>query len=918
MNISKLNLFTRQTDATAVEQGFHYQKLKTLKSWLANRIQEKDEDIFCDYEEDIFQRDIYAGTAKFRQIKLYSTNFTFSKVEVKKCIAHFFMLFVKGNYLFDEVTFLFETNSKIGRKIKGNDADLLLEWYQNQDNMSEELLQRCRLKVKVILDEYINEVYEKRMDSISKPDLQAAKAIYDQLSDETWNRFVKSIRWQFDEIDQSQAIPETVAEIESLIKQLPLPIDKTKTSTYISVLHYEIAQKSLNPDEESSKINNQLLDILLLGTGNKDQQWYANTFDKWKDVKKVDRFNIGVFFELISAVRHCRWEMGKTEHLEIWLPILVLYIEHRDIIVSCKRKAIYEFLFLLLSPDLEEGTTKYDFEGQEDLILFYFENIDHRLSISSIEEDITLMQLLELQVLNDTVELTLEDLKGWKNNILNTIDQQQLTTTSIDDRCQLLELKGSFHYHTENQRPLKDRMQQGLDHYRQIIPLLPECQSYSITTLSEIMNQILKQCIKAGRSDEELEEIEAFLNEIEDHAKKTSNQSTSAQTLADRAAAYIEKPSVKGFVKALESLHRAKDMLQLKDTKENYIIVMLSISEVYLALGLNMASKQYALAAVWACFHFGDATALNRISDGYAYVFRADYNQGAWMSALDDFRQYIKVRIEFNSNAMNIEDDVIYRNILIDLAVILASSPALHPELRVFIENQKKELGWIYTDELPPLLLPLESALSGDDKIKTILRGKIAGVPLSDLGKEREILFKSMDIDWFIKFENTAQLNAIGEEFCATLQIFLSEIKAFGKDFKFHNKSIQVKIFESADYSEGMRSDSGNAGWFITGIPAFESSDKQKMRFHYSWIGANLTTLLLKNSLLTREEFNILVKSLYENRKLADKIQSMNIYQKLYFNLLKPEDFNSSQRQHFSKPNLDSDYNLLMNTLKDS
>jgi hypothetical protein len=916
MNISKLNLFTKKTDASATEKGFHFQKLKTLKSWLENRIQEKDEDIFCDYEEDIFQRDIYAGIAKFRQIKLYSRNFSFSKEEIKKSIAHFFMLFVKGNYLFDEVTFLFETNSGIARETRGNDAGLLSEWYKNQDNMSEELLEKCRLKVKVILDEYINEVYENHMDSLSKSDLQTAKVIYDQLSDETWNSFIKSIKWQFDEIDQVHAIPKIIAEIETLISQLPLPIDQSKRTTYISVLHYEIAERSLNPDEESSKINNHLLDVLLLGTGDKDHQWYANTFDKWKDTEKLDQFNIGVFFELISAVRYCRWEMGKTAHLEIWLPILDLYIKHSDIIVSCKRKAIYEFLFLLLSPNLEEGSTKYDFEGQEDLIRFYFENIDYRLSLSSIEEDITLMQLLEVQVLNGTVELTLEDLKGWKTNILNIIDQQLLTITSADDRCQLLELKGSFYFHTENQKPLKDRMQQGLDYYMQIIPLLPETHSYSIAKLSEIMTQILEQCIKAGRSDEELENVEAFLNEIEEHAKKTSSQSTSAQTLADRAAAYVQKPSVKNFLKALECLHRAKELLQLKDTKENYIIVMLSISKVYSILGLNMAAKQYALAGVWACFYFGDATALNRISDSYAYVFRADYNQGAWISALDDFYQYIKLRIEFKSDAMNIEADAVYRNTLIELAVILVCSPVLHPELSVFIENQKKELGWIYTEELPALLLSLERNFSDTDEMKKILRGKITGVPLSDLGQEREILFKSMDIDWLIKFKNTVQLNAIGEEFCATLQIVLCEIKASGKDFKFHSKSVKIKILESAGYNEIMRPNPDNTDWWTAGIPVFESTDQQKMRFHYAFVGGNVTTLLMENSILNREEFNILIKYLYENRKLADKIQSMNIYQKLYFNLLRPEDFNGSQRQYFSKPTLDCDYYKLMNTLK--
>src|SRR5690606_17736584 len=129
-------------------------------------------------------------------------------------------------------------------------------------------------------------------------------------------------------------------------------------------------------------------------------------------------------------------------------------------------------------------------------------------------------------------------------------------------------------------------------------------------------------------------------------------------------------------------LHRAKELFQLKDTKENYIIVMLGLSEIYSILGLNIAAKQYALAGVWACFHFGDATALNRISDSYAYVFRADYNQGAWMSALDDFRQYIKVRIEFKSDPINIEADAVYIKYLIVYAVSIELWPLYHTESR--------------------------------------------------------------------------------------------------------------------------------------------------------------------------------------------------------------------------------------------
>ena len=89
-NISKLYLFSKDTDAVETARGFKFQELKTLETWLSNKIEGKNESVYCDYEEDIFQRDFNSFTSKFRQIKLYSSkNFSFSSIEIKKALAHF-------------------------------------------------------------------------------------------------------------------------------------------------------------------------------------------------------------------------------------------------------------------------------------------------------------------------------------------------------------------------------------------------------------------------------------------------------------------------------------------------------------------------------------------------------------------------------------------------------------------------------------------------------------------------------------------------------------------------------------------------------------------------------------------------------------------------------------------------------------
>jgi hypothetical protein len=122
-------------------------------------------------------------------------------------------------------------------------------------------------------------------------------------------------------------------------------------------------------------------------------------------------------------------------------------------------------------------------------------------------------------------------------------------------------------------------------------------------------------------------------------------------------------------------------------------------------------------------------------------VFHADFQQGAWMSALDDFEQYIKARIEFKPDDLDMESDSIFRKTLLDLAGILAATPLIKPDLTVFIEYQKKTLGWLYTDHLEVLVNELTAKFEDREMMKKVIVGKLTSTSLSDIGTERTITF---------------------------------------------------------------------------------------------------------------------------------------------------------------------------------
>ncbi|MCX2585666.1 dsDNA nuclease domain-containing protein [Pedobacter sp. MR22-3] len=659
MSTNKLYLFSKDTGATATEQGYHYQKLKTLKTWLENRIAKVEEVIYCNYEDDIFQRNFNAGTSKFRQIKLYSSNFSFSTEEITKSITNFFMLFTKGDYLYDDAQFVFETNSSIAREIRGNDANLLKEWNENQGNMSGDLVTRCATRVKAIVDTYVKEGYAKQMAGDTTGDFLKAKNYYEQLPDEFWEAFIKSIRWQFESVQQNEAIPKLLEEIEVLIAQLPLPIEVKSASTYLAVLHYEIATRTAEPDEQERMLTNELLDVVILNKGSERDKWYAEVFQKWSAVAAINIFTVGSFYEVIDAARYCRWNLPRSEHSEVWLRLLKMYIHLPETIVLCKRKAIYEYLFLKMSPDMTTGRPGGSIENEVDLIKFYFENFQERNSLADIEDDITLLQIVFTQWMKTQDFIDPELITQWRTIIEDYIEERLVSPRDVDEQCQLYDLKGSTILHFNVGRDKAGKVNEALNVYRQIIPLLGETKLYTISRLSDLLKQMIDVYIQFGiQNDEVVDAIEEFLSEIAEKAVQTGNQHNQAHEFVERGVKYLKQGGAKNFLRALDCFQKSAKLWLLNDTKDGYILAMINIAQLYSALDANLAGKYYALCGIWSSFNFGDADSFKRIPDSYAMVFHADFKQGAWMSALGDFLNFINTRQQFDPQKISTVDTV--------------------------------------------------------------------------------------------------------------------------------------------------------------------------------------------------------------------------------------------------------------------
>src|SRR5690606_12825792 len=119
---------------------------------------------------------------------------------------------------------------------------------------------------------------------------------------------------------------------------------------------------NINPDDR--KLELAQLKTILLATINEDEKWYWDVLDQWKTLKPIQVFNIGEFYQVIDATRHCRHQSRLSSHDAIWIAILQSYINFGTIAPDFKRKAIYEYLWLRLRPLSAFDTPKGDLLGE--------------------------------------------------------------------------------------------------------------------------------------------------------------------------------------------------------------------------------------------------------------------------------------------------------------------------------------------------------------------------------------------------------------------------------------------------------------------------------------------------------------------------------------------------------------------------
>lgn len=897
MPLSKLSIFSKDTDANEVVKGYEYQKLRTLENWLSNKVNKIDEVIYCEYEDDIFQRDIAAGSSKFTQIKLYgSKSFSFKSEEITKAIANFFMLFVKGEYSFDTVEFVFETNTAIAGKYCDNDAELLKEWFDNQDKIDAQLLQKCAEKVKAIVTDYIKQELPK-VEKVNKSEAQSAMIDFNGLPQTVWEDFAKSIKWIFNDKSPDDAIETTVNSIKEFIKELPFPSVEGKVDTVFTTLYYEVSVKMFQNEAEDRCLTSQKIDSLILELGDEADKQYNLALEAWKETTEIKYFNLAEFIEVLHSSNHCRQSSYLNEHSAFWLNLLNQYIQFGDTPDRYRQKAIYEFLWLSLRPEWLKKPVG-SLIGLNHLIENYFSDLAKFDDHEAIEDSFSLLQIVRASIIMGKSDLPMEKTKDWLKEIGVIINTKVESIENPNEKCYWLELQTGYLSNPLDEEGKHFDTEKIFQSYEKLVKLLPEAPLYNVTRLSDRLNQFIKIYIQVGSNDKYVDSLEELADKLMPFVSLRSGNHKLAKTYVDRGVKYLHTTNPHHLAKALDYFHKAKDLWLQGETGEGYVLSLLNISQLYSALNMNFAAKYYALSAAWFSINNNPEKLAKRIANSFGLLVYCDYKQGSWFSALDSFKYYMRSRVDFDGRPLDEKDSMLMKS-FVHVAAILTLAPKISAQLTGFIQFQKQQMSDMYKEFIEPLVNEFDGILD-KKKLQDIIQNKIDAAPINDIGKTRTLEWKAFGSVWSVSFPNTWLYNSLGEEFAAGLQILLVELASSPVDLHFIRTNVEIEIVESDELKTPEQIPSNHSFKWKIFTKQVNVADRDKIRFQMASLILSMKYLLRDVSMLEDDKFFEIVDKLFQNEALAEKTMTNNLYQRIYRSLFTEESFNESQRNVFA------------------
>lgn len=543
-------------------------------------------------------------------------------------------------------------------------------------------------------------------------------------------------------------------------------------------------------------------------------------------------------------------------------------------------------------------------EGLEDLVLEYFSDFEKYDDKFSVEDTLNLMVVIGTSQKFGLINIVEDQIKEWFVRFEELIKNLKANIIDKNTYCHFLELEGFFYLNKNSFGYGEKNLDLALVVLEEIIVELPNAALYPVSQLGKRIDGIVDLFMQFDLNGEMLP-LEDYSEKLLPHIKEREGGFSAAKRYTERGVKLLHSKNPKGILKALDFFHKAKDLYFNEATYEGFVLAVMGISQLYSAIGMNLAAKYYSLLAIWFCIQNGDSQLYKRISDSHALLMHADFKQGSWMSALLDFENYISTRTELDPKEFNPLTDELLGKTLSEGIFIFALTPLVSNQLTGFIDYEKNRMGHLYPEFLKEGVEFIEKEQS-EVGLSELVARKLENPPINDIGKIRTISWKAFGSIWNIEFENDFIHNSVGEEFSSLIQIIQSDISLSGIDLHLTRGiiKIQIELVNKPKGSEQLPSNSEYL-WkvYLSVLNSKEPADKN---MHYAAITVSFQMILNELSVLPNEKFNELFLSLFD-KGLSNKALTINAYQRAFRDIYSEERFNVSMRNKFNSEVLEID-----------
>lgn len=625
-----------------------------------------------------------------------------------------------------------------------------------------------------------------------------------------------------------------------------------------------------------------------------DDELYNEYREIWIE-KDTQPINVSDYCQIKYGLRIATFNTKLNPDLPAWIEAIKKLLGDGN--SSQNRKVQYEICVAALRG--QNNLTAY-----KDTVIEYFEDFEKISDPSELTDVSVLLSYCSTAQTVGQFEIETAYLHETSKRFVAHVDNFLNEVEFANTKCLLLDIKARscFFPFLESETASVD-IDGAFEYWDELIKTVGNAPLFPLEQLSDVLG-ILIPFIGTDKRYLEL------TNELDELLAKRAGDFKAADKCKDRAIAFYKNGHI---LQAIDHLHRAKIKWFSAETLRGTILSSRFIAHCYDELGLLYAAKYYLFSSFYLAFRSDDESLHDLISISIFESAEICYRSGEWINFFCIINLALMIHHKFDRDRLDINKHENLARIFLYSVIVRNLTLRFWEPLNGIIETKYSE--WLIDDELRVELTKLIEEQPKDsywlsaslEEIWKQLEDELAGRPFSDVGKNREIIWKANGIQWKVHFTNDYETTRISEEFVAVLQVLLVDLSQ--DDYQILPVRVTLNISLSDDNKFHVIEEFSNERleWNIK-IPKFEGGVTHD-EDHTSHIFAYAVSVLGFCTTLEYNEFHDKIERAMK-KGLSSKTFFARPYPEIYGEIIPPEMFNQDERRKIEPVEQDRPYDF--------